>query len=158
MAHRREGATLTKEMGLVDGVTFVVGAIIGSGIFISPGVVLENSGSAGVSIVCWSLGMVIAIAGALCYIEVGLLFPKTGGEYIYLREAYSFNKKNAALDFLGSLLAFLYTWTSCLIRPAGMAVITLTSAKYLLKPFFIDSTVPSLPLKAVALTLIGITH
>lgn len=153
-ANKREGATLAKEMGLVDGVAFVVGAIIGSGIFISPGVVLAHSGSAGVSIICWLLGMLMAIAGALCYIEVGLLFPKTGGEYVYLCEAYSFKKKNTALDFIGSLLAFLYIWTSGLIRPAGAAVITLTSAKYLAKPFFVDSDVPSFLLKTLSLILI----
>lgn len=155
MAPKREGAALTKEMGLVDGVAFVVGAIIGSGIFITPGVVFAHSGSAGVSILCWLLGMLISIAGALCYIEVGLLFPKTGGEYVYLHEAYSFRKKNAALEFLGSLFAFLYTWASGLIRPAGAAVITLTSAKYLCKPFFVDSNVPPFQLKAVSLILIG---
>ena len=158
MAPKREGATLAREMGLVDGVALVVGAIIGSGIFISPGVVLDNAGSAGVSIMCWVVGMLIAIGGALCYVEVGLLFPKTGGEFVYIREAYSFNKRNAAVDFLGSLLAFLFTWTSILIRPAGVAVITLASAKYLMKPFFVDSDVPSFPLKVVALILIGIDH
>lgn len=153
-ANKREGATLAKEMGLVDGVAFVVGAIIGSGIFISPGVVFAHSGSAGMSIICWLLGMLMAIGGALCYIEVGLLFPKTGGEYVYLYEAYSFKKKNTALDFMGSLFAFLYTWASGLIRPAGAAVITLTSAKYLSKPFFVDSDVPSFQLKALSLILI----
>ena len=147
-----ERAALTKEMGLVDGVGFVVGAIIGSGIFISPGVVLYHSGSAGASILCWILAMVIAMAGAMCYIEVGLLFQKTGGEFIYLQEAYSFNKKT---PFLGSIFAFLFIWTSELARPAGVAVVTLTSAKYLSKPFFVKSEVPSLYLKAIALTLIG---
>ena len=152
---RGEGASLTKEMGLVDGVAFVVGALIGSGIFISPGVALAHSGSAGLSIICWLLAMVIAISGALCYIEVGLLFPKTGGEFIYLREAFSFKKRNIALECLGSLFAFLYIWGAGLIRPAGVAVVTLTSSKYLSKPFYVDSEVPSIQLKAVALVLIG---
>jgi hypothetical protein len=72
-----------------------------------------------------------------------------------LREAFSFKKRNIALDCLGSLFAFLYIWAAGLIRPAGVAVVTLTSSKYLSKPFYVDSEVPSIQLKAVALVLIG---
>lgn len=156
---RGKRASLTRELGLVDGIAFVVGSIIGSGIFATPGVVLLHANSVGMSTICWVLGMVIAIGGALCYIEVGLLIPKTGGEFIYILEAYSLNKKNRASEFVGSLLAFLFTWTAVtVLRPVGLAIITLTCAKYLVKPFYLSNEAPSIVAKPLALFIIGDTE
>lgn len=155
---RGKQASLTRELGLVDGIAFVVGSIIGSGIFATPGVVLLHVNSVGMSTICWFLGMVIAIGGALCYIEVGLLFPKTGGELVYIFEAYSFKKKNRMVEFVGSLLAFLFTWTAVtVLRPVGLAIITLTCAKYLIKPFYLGTEAPSIVAKPLALCIIGNT-
>ena len=109
--------SLRKEMNLVDIVAYVVGAIIGSGIFITPAIILEKTGSFAVSMICWFVGMIIAICGVLCYIELGLLIPRTGAEYVYILHGFSFKKRNKWTELLGSLMAFLYTWTSYIHPP-----------------------------------------
>ena len=141
---------LKKEINLFTGVAYVAGGIIGSGIFITPSSVLRLTHSFGLSMVIWTLGGVMAILGGLCYIELALLVRKSGAEYNYLKEAYSFRKKHWTLELLGSLLAFAYFWTSVLvIRSSSLAVVCLTSAHYMVRPFYLNNE--ELPEKAVAL-------
>ena len=146
---------LKKEINVFTGVAYIVGGIIGSGIFITPSIVLTLTHSFGLSMVVWILGGIIAILGGLCYIELGLLVKKCGAEYSYIKEAYSFKKKHWIFEVLGSLLAFSYLWSSILvIRSASIAVICLTSARYLIRPFYIDCD--ELPEKSVVLLALAI--
>jgi amino acid permease len=92
------GISLKREITPLSGVGFVIGSLIGSGIFITPSVILNYSGSFGVSMVCWVFGAVVALAGALCYLELGMVVRKTGGEYAISLEAYSFRKKNSFVE------------------------------------------------------------
>ena len=133
-------ATLGKELTIITGVGYVVGDIIGSGIFITPKVILVNTGSFGLSLIMWVIGGLSAVAGALCYIELGTFIKKSGGEYTYILEAYSFHKRKRLLEFTGSLLAFLFSWSSVLvIRTCSLAIITMAFGRYLSRPFFIES-------------------
>ena len=77
----------------------VVGAMIGSGIFIVPAEMARHIGSAGWLLVAWGVAGALTIAGALCYGELSAMMPQAGGMYVYLREAYS------------PLWGFLYGWT-----------------------------------------------
>ena len=146
---------LKREITPLSGIGFVVGQLIGSGIFITPSNILAYTGSFGLSIVCWIIGAVVALAGALCYFELGLLVRKAGGEYAILLEAYSFRKKNPWVEMLGSLVSFLFTWTTVFVlRGASASIITLTCARYLSRPFFIGCDVPGNVVKLIALSVL----
>ena len=67
-----EDVAMERRLGLLDGVAMIIGSIVGSGIFISPKGVLQSSGSAGLSLIIWSLCGVITFIGAICYAELGL--------------------------------------------------------------------------------------
>ena len=156
----REGRiTLKREITPLSGVGFVIGSLIGSGIFITPSVILNYSGSFGVSMVCWVFGAFVALAGALCYFELGMVVRKTGGEYAIFLEAYSFHKKNACVERLGSMVAFVYTWTSVLVlKSSSASIITLACARYLIRPFFIGCEIPENSVKLLALSIISKYH
>ena len=93
------GREFTRGLGLFDSTMLVVGAMIGSGIFIVPAEMARNLGSAGWLLVAWGVAGALTIAGALCYGELSAMMPQAGGMYVYLRAAYS------------PLFGFLYGWT-----------------------------------------------
>ncbi|XP_061631031.1 asc-type amino acid transporter 1 isoform X2 [Phyllopteryx taeniolatus] len=123
--------TLKKEIGLLSACTIIIGNIIGSGIFISPKGVLEHSGSVGVALLVWTLGGGVAALGSLCYAELGVAIPKSGGDYAYVSEIF------------GGLVGFLLLWSAVLIMyPTTLAVIALTFSSYALQPVFPECAPP----------------
>ena len=147
---------LKREITPLSGVGFVVGNLIGSGIFITPSVILRYTGSFGLSMVCWVFGALVALAGALCYFELGMVVRKTGGEYAIFLEAYSFRKKNPIVEMFGSLVAFVYTWTSVLVlKTSSMSIITLACARYLIRPLFVGCGIPESSVKLLAMAIIS---
>ena len=116
--------SLRKNVGIPGGVLFLVGTIIGLGIFATPKWVLMYSGSVGLNLVIWASCGVISMLGALCYVELGLAIPKSGAEYAYLMEAF------------GPLPAFLYSWIYVIfVKPTGVMIL-LVFGSYVLEPFF----------------------
>ncbi|XP_039554096.1 asc-type amino acid transporter 1 isoform X1 [Passer montanus] len=116
---------LKKEIGLVSACAIIIGNIIGSGIFISPKGVLEHAGSVGLALIIWVLGGGVAALGSLCYAELGVTIPKSGGDYSYVTEIF------------GGLAGFLLLWSAVLIMyPTSLAVIALTFSNYVLQPVF----------------------
>ncbi|KAI5698333.1 hypothetical protein M8J75_005206 [Diaphorina citri] len=113
----KDKVQMKKELGLLEGVAIILGIIFGSGIFISPAGVVIPAGSVGLSLTVWVLCGVMSMIGALCYAELGTSIPKSGGDYAYLFEAF------------GPLPAFLYL-------PTTNAIMGLTFANYVVKPFF----------------------
>ena len=113
-----------RTLTLLDGLTMIVGVMIGSGIFISPASVLVNSGSVGFSLIVWVIGGVIALSASLCYVELGTMIPKSGGDYTYIKEGF------------GGMPAFLFTFVYTFItRPSGAAIVVTTFGEYISEPF-----------------------
>ena len=136
--------SLKKEVSLINGISIIVGTIIGSGIFISPTGVLRKTQSVGLALIVWLGAGIIAIAGGLCYIELGTSIPKSGAEYAYLMKAF------------GPLPAYLFAWTCVLvIRPASGAIIAITFAQYAVKPLYPDCEPPQDVLKLVGCVVLG---
>lgn len=98
-----------------DLIFIVVGTVIGSGIFLTPGGVVRNAGSGGAALAVWIIGGVLSLLGALTFAELGASRPASGGLYVYLRDAF------------GPLLAFLFGWTMFLVIGAG-SLATLAAA------------------------------
>ena len=148
---------MKKEINLFTGIAYISGGMIGSGIFITPNRILSLTHSFGLTLIVWVVGSIMATLAALCYIELALVVKKSGADYSYIKEAYSFRKKHWSLELLGSVLAYMYFWTSTIIvRASSLAIIALTSARYLIRPFYINCN--DLPEKAVvllALVLLG---
>ena len=118
--------TLKRDLGLRIAFAVVVGNVIGSGIFLKPGTIAAASGNFWLIITVWVLGGVLCLLGALCFAELATLYPRAGGMYVYLREAY------------GKLVAFLFGWTETVFgKPAAigaLAVAFVAKLNILLSP------------------------
>jgi len=109
-----------RAIGLFDGTMIVVGSMIGSGIFIVAADISRQTGSPGGLLLAWILTGLLTISAALSYGELAALFPHAGGQYVYLREAYS------------PLWGFLYGWTLFLVIQTGtIAAVAVGFARYL---------------------------
>src|SRR5947209_1721192 len=109
-----------RAIGLFDGTMIVVGSMIGSGIFIVAAEISRQTGSPAGLLLTWIITGLLTISAALSYGELAALFPRAGGQYIYLREAYS------------PLWGFLYGWTLFLVIQTGtIAAVAIGFAKYL---------------------------
>ena len=111
---------LRRELGLFDSISIVIGIVIGSGIFLVPNLIARAIDSAGWILTAWIVTGVLSFFGALAFAELGAMLPATGGQYIYLREAW------------GRLPAFLCGWTHFFIsQSAGIAYLSVSFAIYL---------------------------
>src|SRR5215469_6251431 len=81
-------STLIRQLGIASASALVISNMIGAGIWSTPGVLAGQLGSAGLMLLVWAVGAVCALAGAFCYSELGVNFPSSGGEYVYLTQAY----------------------------------------------------------------------
>ncbi|GFN77537.1 amino acid transporter [Plakobranchus ocellatus] len=134
-----EEVVLQQKLGLMNGITVIVGCIIGSGIFVSPRGVLIHTGSVGMSLIIWFLCGVYSMIGAYCYAELGTAIVRSGADYAYIFEAF------------GPFLAFLRLWVECIIvRPCTTAIVALTFARYITEPLFPDCEQPTLAVTCLA--------
>ena len=115
-------ADLPRRLGFFSAVAVLVGSTIGSGIFRSPAAVAERIPDAKLFLAAWIVGGLCVLAGALTYAELAGALPRTGGVFVYLREAY------------GRMPAFLFGWAELtIIRASALGAISTVFAEYLLR-------------------------
>ncbi len=127
MSDLKGSAALVRGLGTWDGALLTVGSIVGTGIFITTADMARVLPHPGLILLVWLAGGLLTLAGALTYGELGAMFPRAGGLYHYVREAY------------GPLWGFLYGWTAFLvIMSGGIAALGVAFGEYLgsFLPFF----------------------
>ncbi len=111
---------LKRSLRVFDGLAMVVGIMVGSGIFRTPGLVAAQLGRPWLTFVAWVLGGLLALLGALCFAELATRHPRAGGKYVYVREAF------------GRRAAFVVGWVEGLaIYPVAIAAIAVVAGEYL---------------------------
>jgi basic amino acid/polyamine antiporter, APA family len=132
---------LPRLLGMLDATAIVIGIVIGSGIFVLPNVIARNVPSYAGIVAAWVIGGVLSFFGALAYAELGAMLPATGGQYVFLREAY------------GPLCAFVCGWTFMLaVLAGGSAWLAVTFSIY--AGYFVRLT--PVGAKAIAVALIAV--
>src|SRR5690348_9939344 len=108
-----------RALGLLDGIVLVSGVMIGSGIFIVSADISRTVGGAGWMMLVWLIGGFMTIVAAVSYGELSGMYPRAGGQYVYLREAYN------------PLIGFLYGWSFFTVIETGtIAAVGVAFAKY----------------------------
>ncbi|MYA77884.1 MAG: amino acid permease, partial [Gemmatimonadetes bacterium] len=105
---QKEKTGLIRQLGLFDTTMIIIGIVIGSGIFLTTGLMARGIPSASLILLAWLFGGLHALAGALAYGELGAAMPRAGGQYVYLREAY------------GPFCGFLFGWVSFTMYLTGI--------------------------------------
>ncbi len=98
-------------LALIDAIALIVGVVIGAGIFETPSLVAGNTGSPSSMLLTWFIGGVTSIIGALCYSELATTYPHAGGNYYYLKRAFS------------NEIAFLFAWARMTVIQTGSIVL-----------------------------------
>jgi len=113
-------AGLLRRLGLLDTSFLVIGAVVGSGIFMTPGLIAAGLPSPGLLLTVWLAGGLVTLCGALSFAELGAMYPQAGGQYVYIREAY------------GPTAAFLFGWAFFgFIMCGGLAALAVAFAEFL---------------------------
>ncbi len=136
-----EPGRLVRGLGLLDATMIVVGSMIGSGIFITSAESARFAGAPGWLLVAWALAGVLTITGALCCAELSAMMPRAGGQYVFLREAYS-----PAVGFLFGWALFLVIQTGTIAAVAvafamftGVLTNVVATDNYLIEPVRISA-------------------
>ncbi|KAI4199872.1 MAG: hypothetical protein LQ350_004320 [Teloschistes chrysophthalmus] len=126
-----DGGNLEKHKSItyLNGLSLIVGLIIGSGIFSSPAQITTNAGSPGASLIIWLVAGILAWTGAASYAELGGAIPLNGGAQVYLSKIF------------GDLFGFLFTWCSVFVlKPGSAAIIAIIFGEYIVRAFAPTST------------------
>lgn len=139
----KEKPKLLRKLNLLDSTFLVIGAVVGSGIFMTTGFIAEYLPSPGMILVVFLAGGFITVSGALSFAELGAMFPSAGGQYIYIREAY------------GSWAGFFYGWAFFwFIECGGIAALAVAFAE------FVGYFIPSLSTQSflLKLNILGLSY
>lgn len=123
---------MIKKLSLTEGILLVAGSMIGSGIFIVSADIARNLGGGGYLLFCWILAGIMTIMAAISYGELSAMFPKAGGQYVYLKEAFN------------PLIGFLYGWSLFTVIQTGtIAAVGVAFSKFtgVFIPFFSEKNI-----------------
>ncbi len=141
----QENSDLKREVGFFSATMVVVASMVGTGIFTTSGFIMAELSSPYSMLICWLLGGMFAICGALCYAELGAMYPAAGGEYVFLRESF------------GKCIGFLSGWVSLIIGfSAPVAASSLAFAAYFSRSFSV-SLGPELSLSLFGIEVVTLT-
>jgi len=133
---------LRRVLGLREGLSIHISAIIGSGIFVVPATIAGHLHSMGLILIVWVLGGMLSLFGALTVAELSSLFPEAGGPYVYLRNSF------------GRVWGYMFSWNHFFINTAGsLAAIAVAFARYL--GYFFPALVPLDPLLSQTISFLG---
>ena len=141
----KEGTDYKRDLGLIESISIVIGRIIGSGIFRTPGPIMALVGATSLFGLVWVLGGIVTIFGAVCYAELVAMMPKSGGPYVYLRAAYP------------PVWSFLRGWAMFFVSETGaIAAVALVFAEYLNALWIIiyKTPLPKIAVVAIAMSCI----
>lgn len=142
------GGSLEKHKTLtyLNGLSLIVGLIIGSGIFSSPSQVGSRVGSPGAALVVWFVAGILVWTGASSYAELGGAIPLNGGSQVYLAKTF------------GELAGFLFTWVAVLVlKPGSAAIISIIMGEYFVRAFIGADAETMNPWVSKAVALVGLT-
>ena len=123
-ADNATGSGLKRELGLGSATILVIANMVGTGIFTTSGFIMESVGNPMAMLACWFAGGILALCGALCYGELGAMFPRAGGEYVFLRESF------------GRAMGFVSGWISLIVGfSAPIAASAVAFATYFYRIF-----------------------
>eukprot|EP00466_Bigelowiella_natans_P016791 jgi/Bigna1/138372/aug1.44_g13080 len=132
---------LCRSLSIFDGMGITIGIMIGSGIFASPGEVVERAGGTREALLAWTASAMLVMMGALCYAELGAAFPHAGGDYWFLRLAY------------GEWAGFAFTWTNFFVLKTGSQLLLYTTINTILRDQSLPLN-PSEPKRALPIVVV----
>jgi APA family basic amino acid/polyamine antiporter len=138
---------LVRSLGLARATVLVVGNVVGAGIFATSGLVAAETLAVPAFLLAWALGGALSLLGALTYAELGAMFPKAGGDYQYLKEAYG--------PLAGFALGWLYFW---IITPGSIAALAVVLVDQLPLPAVFDSALARAGLSLLAIGLLSMLN
>jgi amino acid transporter len=135
-----------KTLSVIDGIALIVGVVVGTGIFKTPSLIAANTGDPLAFFLAWFLGGLVSLIGALCYAELAVTYPHSGGDYHYLSRAF------------GRDVAFLFGWARMtVIQPGSIAMLAFVFGDYLsqLLPSFLGPSLCAI-LAVVIMTALNV--
>ncbi|EIW82051.1 amino acid transporter [Coniophora puteana RWD-64-598 SS2] len=111
-----------RHLGVTSCTLLIVGRIIGTGIFSTPSSILSGVGSVGASLLLWVLGFVLSFCGLFIWLEFGTMFPRSGGEKVYLEAVYKRPKYLATIMFAANAILLGFTASGCIVFASNILV------------------------------------
>ncbi|KAI6039607.1 amino acid transporter [Pisolithus marmoratus] len=113
---------LGRHLGVVSCTLLIVGRIIGTGIFSTPSSILSSTGSVGASLLLWVLGFILSFCGLFIWLEFGTMFPKSGGEKVYLEAVYTRPRYLVTVIFAANAILLGFTASGCIVFASNILV------------------------------------